>query len=288
MAHGGSVVSKTAELFPIPAPFPWQVTEFHEGSRRKRARWKRRRALELLVNIQVAALNFVYNSRGDWFYGIPLNTSQREVVDNLWARACSLSRLGHVQISGCGSSRLDHVSTELDLLHACFSSVDVPYGIHSWTSTKRMDPGTTTAVPLVAEKVAFPDNLLGFDPLPFLDDTMARAYHSPSQLLGHEIDGKVAAMPPDCVGRETRGELHHLGLRWDKTARLCLALPEEISQVDRCNLFCVSKPDGELRQIIDRRPRNARELPPPRNGPKMGHALFWELLSPKVMIFWAT
>ena len=30
---------------------------------------------------------------------------------------------------------------------------------------------------------------------------------------------------------------------------LGLRLPEEIDQADRCNLFCLTKPDGELRQI---------------------------------------
>ena len=68
-----------------------------------------------------------------------------------------------------------------------------------------------------------------------------------------------------------RDGLKALGHRWDKVGRLFLATPNEINEADRCNLFCISKPDVELRQIIDRRPRNARERPPPSHAPKMGH-----------------
>eukprot|EP00435_Cladocopium_sp_Y103_P041547 s865_g11.t1 len=78
-------------------------------------------------------------------------------------------------------------------------------------------------------------------------------------------------MPPDTMSAADRTELLALGRRWDEVDRLVLALPCEVDMQDRCNLFCISKPDGELRQIIDRRPRNARELPPPADGPKMGH-----------------
>ena len=78
-------------------------------------------------------------------------------------------------------------------------------------------------------------------------------------------------MPPDSISAGAMAELLSLGKRWDEVRRLCLALPSEIDLQDRCNLFCIPKPDGELRQIIDRRPRNSRELWPPSEGAKMGH-----------------
>ena len=53
--------------------------------------------------------------------------------------------------------------------------------------------------------------------------------------------------------------------------RLLLALEHETSPAHASNLFCLQKPDGELRQIIDRRPRNAVERGPPDDAPKMGH-----------------
>ena len=70
-------------------------------------------------------------------------------------------------------------------------------------------------------------------------------------------------MPPDSISAGAMAELLSLGKRWDEVSRLCLALPSEIDLQNRCNLFCIPKPDGELRQIIDRRPRNSRELWPP-------------------------
>ena len=64
--------------------------------------------------------------------------------------------------------------------------------------------------------------------------------------------------------------------------RLALALESEVELGLVSNLFCLEKPDGELRQIIDRRPRNAIESPPPKDTPKMGHAsVFLGLLVPK-------
>lgn len=123
----------------------------------------------------------------------------------------------------------------------------------------------------MASSVAFPDALRGFDPLPFLDGDFAQAYHDPNTLLHGQYQEQVRMMPPDAVSAAARVELLKLGWRWDQVDRLCLALPSEIDQKDRCGLFCISKPDGELRQIIDRRPRNSRELRPPQRGPKMGH-----------------
>eukprot|EP00435_Cladocopium_sp_Y103_P025667 s2641_g6.t1 len=244
---------------------------WHVGSRRRRARWKHRRAIELLVNLQVVALNFVSGSPQCKHYGIPLTAPQKDVVSNLRERACSLSRLGTEEFSRCGS-RIALASSELDRLHELLLEwQDAPYGCHGWPRSKRADAGGTVTVPLEASRVAFPDSLLGFDPLPFLNDDMSRAYHNPSSLLGHVESDAPRMMPPDVATTDTRRELRALGLRWDDASRLCLALPVEVDEADRCNLFCVSKPDGELRQIIDRRPRNSREIPPPKNAPKMGH-----------------
>ena len=45
--------------------------------------------------------------------------------------------------------------------------------------------------------------------------------------------------------------------------RLCLALESEIDSSQDFNLFCLKEPDLELRQIIDRQPRNRQEQGPP-------------------------
>eukprot|EP00435_Cladocopium_sp_Y103_P060681 s641_g22.t1 len=261
----------TAELFPIPAPFEWSPVAEVGQSRRKRMRWRRKRFIELLVNLQVAALNFVNGRGGEWAFGIPLNHQQSNVVDNLVLRARSLSRLGRSDFLGCGS-KVAAAATELDALQVLFSdSEDLPYGVSSFVSTKREDTAAAVVEPLVASKVAFPSTLQGFDPLPYLGETTKLAYHNPSSLLGWKEEVSTKMISPDAVSKETRRELHLLGRRWDDVDRLTLALLSEVDVRDRCNLFCIAKTDGELRQIIDRRPRNSRELPPPRDGAKMGH-----------------
>ena len=268
----GPVCSRaSAELFPIPVPFDWNPAMFHGQSRRKRHRWKRRRCLELLVNLQVAALNFLHGKDGRWCFGTPLNFHQQNVIDNLLVRARSLSRLGRTDFLRCGS-KVAGAADELAALQVLLQSCeDFPYGVNANVSSKRNSDGTTLVQPTVAAKVAFPSTLQGFDPLPFLSEGSKLAYHKPSSLLGWRDLKPVRMMPPDCMSVASRSELLALGRRWDEVNRLVLALPEEIDLQDRCNLFCISKPDGELRQIIDRRPRNAREMPPPSDGPKMGH-----------------
>lgn len=271
MALCGSDCPRSAELFPIPAPFLWTMPERHQGSRRRRQRWRKRRAIELLVNLQIAALNFSFGAKGPWNFGLDLSPQQKLVVDNLLGRVRSLSRLGRTDFLGSGS-RVAHASSELESLHVWSTGVqDLPYGIPQTGSRKRADTGDTLVASLKADMVAFPNELTGFNPLPYLDDVMSRAYHNPSALVGWREGAKVRTMPPDVLTHETRAELLRLGWRWDRVSRLCLALPEEICVEDRCNLFCIPKGDGELRQIIDRRPRNSRELPPPTSGPKMGH-----------------
>ena len=87
--------------------------------------------------------------------------------------------------------------------------------------------GDTPAVPVVAEKVAFTSELKGFDPLPFSPEHMARASHSPSDLVGRTEDAKPRMKPPDSVSSEQRRELLALGFRWDRVSRLYLALPQK-------------------------------------------------------------
>ena len=80
----------------------------------------------------------------------------------------------------------------------------------------------------------------------------------------------------------SRCELWHLFWRWDRVRRLCLAVEDEVNIAHRGSLFCLSKPDGELRQIIDSRLRNSSELPPPKDAPKMGHvSSFLALVIPR-------
>lgn len=192
-------------------------------------------------------------------------------------KARSLSRLGRSDFLGSGS-KVAMAADELSALHALLQNCDgLLYGVAHRTSSRK-DVGkcsaatsTTLVQPMEAAKVAFPSSLQGFDPIPYLSDVSKVAYHKPSSLLGWRESKPCKMMPPDTMSEASRSELLALGRRWDEVDRLVLAIPGEIDLEDRCNLFCIAKPDGELRQIIDRRPCNARELPPPADGPKMGH-----------------
>ena len=119
-------------------------------------------------------------------------------------------------------------------------------------------------MPTVAQRVAFPDHLVDFDPLPFLSEPWRTSFVHPNALLREDHIPELLSPITSC-----RTELWHLFWRWDAVKRLSLALEDEVSEHMRCNLFCLSKPDGELRQIIDSRPRNAAETAPPTGGPKI-------------------
>ena len=100
----------SAELLPCPIPFPWEQPVDLRGSRRRIRRFHVRRALELVVNLEVCALNFC-------FLGMPTQCppngcrevpieAQRLMIQSLRDRTCSISR--RVDMStGCGSKLID-------------------------------------------------------------------------------------------------------------------------------------------------------------------------------------
>ena len=186
---------------------------------------------------------------------------QWEVVQSLWDRNCSICRLAEDVSGGCGM-KLGSVQEDLDSLELVFGSLgDLVYG----TAKQRMSLATcgtrTEVVPLVAERVVFPGQLRGFDATPFIPEPFREAYSSPSKLL--QPDRQPLAVPPVTTNR---AELWHLCWRWGSVDRLLLAAEDEIDERWLSNLFCLEKPDKELRQIIDRRPSNSLESPPPSNG----------------------
>ena len=259
------------ELLPCPIPFPWGRAPFSGGSRRRLLRWKGRRALEILVNLEVCALNFCFLSMPRKCpeagrCGIP-RPDQHAMIQSLWERTRSTCRLVGNLHTGSGS-KIATLSSELDQLETAISSLqEVVYGSAKQYRTSARSSAVTPVVPTVAQKVAFPQELKGFDPVPFLPSEYRVAFCNPNKFITGDMPG-----PSPCIFTSSRSELRHLFWRWDKVDRLCLALEGEFIDSDVSNLFCLAKPDGELRQIIDRRRRNSRELAPPKDGPKMGHA----------------
>ena len=88
------------DLYPCPPPYPWfESQESLPGrSRRKRARYQKRRAIELWVNLMVCSLSHAASSldvapvRGR--FGVKLNEHQRQMCEDLYRFASSLVRLG--------------------------------------------------------------------------------------------------------------------------------------------------------------------------------------------------
>ena len=274
--------SASAELLPCPVPYPWTQAEASKGSRRQVQRYRERRALEILVNLQVVALNFLSldgrRKAPDACFGASLSSNQLAMVEGLMHRTRSMSRLVGNLSTGCGS-KLNDVQSELISLESVVDSLrDVVYGSSKQSTTFPTSGAATSVVPTVASRVAFPNQLKDFDPTPFLSEPYLTAFRNPDALLK---DHQVNAIPRAPL-TSSRTELWHLCWRWDAVKRLSLVLESEVVEGHRCNLFCLEKPDGELRQIIDRRPRNSSEVSPPLDGPKMGHAsVFLGIVIPK-------
>ena len=124
---------------------------------------------------------------------------------------------------------------------------DLVYGACK-QGTSKSTGASADVVPTVASLVAFPQALKDFDPSPFLEEPYLSAFMTPTRLLRPHVSMTPAA------------PMWHLMWRWDRVHRLCLALESEVDRSHSSNLFCLAKPDGELRQIIDRRPRNSAEM----------------------------
>ena len=124
-----TVVSEatSAELLPCPIPFAWEYTSSPQGSRR-RTRFRKRRALELMVNLQVCALIFSFlcsplccPAKG--CRGSPRGL-QMSLVHSLLERTRSMCRLVGDFPIGSGA-KLASVQSEL----AVFESSFCPLGI---------------------------------------------------------------------------------------------------------------------------------------------------------------
>ena len=205
-----------------------------------------------------------------------LSVEQDKWVKGLWRRARSLCRLVG-DLAGCGS-KINAVQFSLDSLEAGFDSLsDLVYGaIKQGSKSSTEGPGSSQVVPTVASKVAFPEVLADFDPSPFLPEPYLTAFTSPNCIL-RDLPPPQSMLPMT----SPRTELWRLMHRWGAVNRFTLALECEAPILVPNNLFCLEKPDGELRQTIDRRPRNALEKGPPKEAPKMGHcSVFLGLIIP--------
>ena len=256
---------KVNELFPCPPPYPWVVEPLRNlgSSRRKRARWILRRSVELWVNLMVCALSQeasgveVAPLRGR--RGASLTSSQSSMVSFLRTLASSVVRLGS-NSSGCGL-RLPATSGRLNQLREQLGELsDLPYAEPSRRFHRdRRSSATvaTQALPVIAERLSLPEKLQDFDPRPFLSPVFRHLYEKPDDFLKPSDE---QGPPFPAKGTATRDQLLKVFERWDRLGRLFICKAQDVSPLDRCELFAVAKDAEKDRQILHRKRRNLREV----------------------------
>ena len=121
MKQAGRDATMSGELLPCPLPCPWLIEPFSGASRRRHRRCSERRALEILVNLQVCAVNFCS-------LGMPGRCPLRGCT------ACCLGSRGTYgagllgDLTGCGS-KLTAVRSEVIDFEPLFDELkEVVYG----------------------------------------------------------------------------------------------------------------------------------------------------------------
>ena len=112
---------------------------------------------------------------------------------------------GYRLVSHCGS-KLDIVQSELEVLEPSLDNLrDLVYGFARQSTTSATEGSNTAGVPTVASRVAFPQELRGFNPSPFLSPEFRRAFEDPDSLF---LEDRPPA--PAAPLTSSRTELWHL------------------------------------------------------------------------------
>lgn len=255
----------TSELFPCPPPFDWFGAKVGRSkcSRRKAARFRFRRVVEVWTNVVVTALSYhasglqVAPPRGR--VGCSLNSQQSAMVRHVSKLVGSVVRLADSE-AGCGS-RMPAAGDHLQSMREQLSAVDVlPYskvmrrveGVSSGG-----DFNATKALPVVAERLSLPSKVSDFDPTPFLSSQFKEVFEHPDSYLKSPED---MPGPIRIKGTASREELLRVFDKWDKLGRLFICRADEVSKEDRCEIFAVAKDAEKDRQILHRKRRNKREI----------------------------
>lgn len=255
----------SSELFPCPPPFDWCDKKIGRTrcSRRKAARFRFRRVVEVWTNIIISALSYhasglqVAPPRGR--EGEVLNSQQLAMVRHVAKLVGSVVRLADSE-AGCGS-RLPVAGDHLQSMREQLSAVDdLPY-----SNVKRRTEGlssggdfsATKALPVVADRLSLPSKVSDFDPTPFLSSQFREVFEHPDSYLKSPGD---MPEPIRIKGTASREELLRVFDKWDKLGRLFVCRADEVSREDRCEIFAVAKDEEKDRQILHRKRRNKREI----------------------------
>ncbi len=267
MEPAKSLVKSGGDLFPCAPPFPWQVSSVSVRSRRQQCRFAKRRAVEVITNLQVVALNYlalhepaVCGIGGKT--GNSLSPSQWAMVSHLVHTNKSMCRLSD-KSEGCGL-RIPIARDRLSALKSYANSLSEVLAVPYSSNRPRMDfdlkndlTAGATMRPVIASRVAFPKETSDFHPEAFLCKRSRAAYVDPSTIL-LPYDQR----PPHVKtrGTATLDELVLLLWLWDRVGRLGLVREFEVDGSDEAPVFCVAKDEDQDRQIINRKARNAKEL----------------------------
>ncbi|CAE7419993.1 BUB3.2 [Symbiodinium sp. KB8] len=101
------------------------------------------------------------------------------------------------------------------------------------------------------------DTAKDFDPRPFLSPVFRHLYEKPDDFLKPSDE---QGPPFPAKGTATRDQLLKVFERWDRLGRLFICKAQDVSPLDRCELFAVAKDAEKDRQILHRKRRNLREV----------------------------
>ena len=145
------------------------------------------------------------------------------------------------------------------------------YGSTKQNSSVPSSCSSAGVVPTVASKVAFPQELRGFNPGPHLPSPFREAYENLDGLLRSGIEGAPPAPIPS-----SKAELWQLFWTWDAVGRLFLATESEIPSGITCNLFRLP-----VRSLIAGHETVWNNRPQRRPQRWAMLVCFWESLSPR-------
>ena len=244
-------------IFPMPPPYDWEVGHGPASTRRAH-RWRRHRAVDILVNLVVCASNYLVLGRPRvapprYRKPQPPDTDVRRAVVHGLRADCSLMIRPPFFFGGRGRAKLQAVAElSAQIFNAEINDVVRP-------------PPHLVSSPFKASRARFlntpEDDLKNhcFDPTHWLPMLEAACYQEPRLL---ETDESRAAKCPLPVSRFSapREEAIAFAKQLDRAGRLFLATPEEAPKEDRMNVLAVYKSEDIDRTVWDRRRRNFREV----------------------------
>ena len=202
--------------------------------------------------------------RAEWRVGAPLSPDQADLVEQVVAHAETIGRLSNSR--GRTIESLEETFTGIAEL--C-STVTLDYGAPR-KGLRAVRSAPANAQPGLAHLFDLPDKVTDFNAGPFLSERSRVAFETPDAYLRDPVD--VGDLPKS-TGTTTRDEMLRLAGRWDKIGRLLVVAADDVDPADVSGVFGVLKKEGDerIRQIINRKRRNAREYHLERRSLAMPH-----------------